>query len=185
MGNCQSYGSRWFISFCLAVFLPLFSSTVQSQSGSEAVEFKDGSPDRYVVQEGDTLWDIANRFLDDPWRWPLIWRENQAIENPHLIFPGDLLVVTSDRMIKAVRMEPKVYVSPLERAIPTIPPNVIQPFLTSALILDPGEMEDAGHVLSGTEDELILGKTHEILWPGNCGYHCRPVPFVSHWTESE
>ena len=145
--------SRWFVAVCLMVVLPLSGALAQSET-----DFKPGHPDRYVVQEGDTLWDIANKFLLDPWRWPLIWQENAAIENPHLIFPGDLLVVTSDHHIKVVRLEPKVHVQPLERAVPTIPPHIIYPFLTAASIVDPGELDQAGHVLSGVEDELVLGK---------------------------
>ena len=164
MQNSQSKLFKKFVSICFAALLPLSVTIAQSETGQSETDqstsdFKQGHPDRYVVQEGDTLWDIANKFLNDPWRWPLIWRENSKIENPHLIFPGDLLVVTSDRMIKAVRLEPKIYVQKLERAINTIPPHIIQPFLTSALIVEPGELEEAGHVLSGVEDnELVLGK---------------------------
>ncbi len=164
MQNSQSNLFKKFVSICFAALLPLSvamaqSDTEQSATNQSTPDLKQGHPDRYVVQEGDTLWGIANKFLNDPWRWPLIWRENSDIKNPHLIFPGDLLVVTSDHMIKAVRLEPKIHVLELERAISTIPPHIIQPFLTAALIVEPGELEKAGHVLSGVEDnELVLGK---------------------------
>ena len=158
MPNSRSNMSIWFASICLTVFLPLSAAIGQSANDQSGSNLRAGHPERYVVQEGDTLWGIARKFLKDPWRWPLIWQENNEIANPHLIFPGDLLVVTSNHLIKAVRLEPKVYVQPLERAIPTIPPHVIQPFLTSALILEPGELDGAGHVVLGVEDELVLGK---------------------------
>src|SRR5215207_3638832 len=56
-----------------------------------AVELRADHPDTYTVQRGDTLWDIASRFLGEPWLWPEIWQANPQVENPHLIYPGDVL----------------------------------------------------------------------------------------------
>ena len=115
-----------------------------------------------MVKKGDTLWDLANRFLKDPWRWPLIWKHNEDVANPHLIFPGDLLIVTGLDDLKIVRVKPKVRRSPLDRGIPAIPPDIIQPFLTSPLIVDEGELEKAGYVLQGVDDQIILGKYNQF-----------------------
>lgn len=48
-----------------------------------------GSPDYYLIQEGDTLWDISTRFLNDPYAWPELWSYNEYITNPHWIYPGN------------------------------------------------------------------------------------------------
>jgi hypothetical protein len=58
---------------------------------AEDVPLKSDHPEKYTVQKGDTLWDISKMFLDSPWLWPEIWHINQQIENPHLIFPGDVI----------------------------------------------------------------------------------------------
>src|SRR6267142_2209384 len=50
-----------------------------------------GAPDEYTIVKGDTLWDLSQKFLNNPWYWPKIWRLNPAIENPHWIYPGNKL----------------------------------------------------------------------------------------------
>ena len=49
----------------------------------------------YIIKQGDTLWDIANTFLKDPFLWPFIWKANPSITNPDLIFAGNKLVIPS------------------------------------------------------------------------------------------
>jgi len=54
----------------------------------------------HVVEKGDTLWDISDLYLGTPWIWPSIWKDNDEIENPHLILPGDKIWVSAREMRK-------------------------------------------------------------------------------------
>ncbi len=68
------------------------AALAQTEAGrSMSVPISPTAPERYVVKKGDTLWDISAMYLSDPWYWPEIWYVNPSIQNPHLIFPGDVL----------------------------------------------------------------------------------------------
>jgi len=125
-------------------------------------------PDRYTVVEGDTLWDIAGRFLETPWRWPDVWHVNPQIKNPHLIYPGDELTLTYDAngnpIIKRTkRGRPTVKLSPglrktrLDRAIPTIPLDAIQQFLSKPMSVGEKELQAAPYVVQPADDHVVAG----------------------------
>jgi len=69
--------------FALMAFL---SAAARAQDGTAAMP---GGGDFYVIQSGDTLWDISTRFLNDPHAWPELWSYNEYITNPHWIYPGN------------------------------------------------------------------------------------------------
>jgi LysM repeat protein len=65
-----------------------------AQAGVPLSELAPGAPERYTIKKGDTLWAISVLYLKSPWRWPELWGMNkQAIANPHLIYPGQMLVL--------------------------------------------------------------------------------------------
>src|SRR5678815_5706305 len=95
-----------------------------------AVEMRGDHPDTYVVQRGDTLWDIAGRFLKRPWLWPEIWQANPQVRNPHLIYPSDVLSLAYlDRM--AVQEGPRN-----GAPINAIPLAAVEPFLKKLRVVD-------------------------------------------------
>jgi hypothetical protein len=46
------------------------------------------APEAYLVRPGDTLWNLSQRFLNNPWYWPKVWSYNQELDNPNWIYPG-------------------------------------------------------------------------------------------------
>lgn len=67
----------------------------EDAAGTQAAEaLTDEAPRYYTIVKGDTLWDITHKFLDDPFRWPKVWRLNPYIKNPHLIYPGNVVRIT-------------------------------------------------------------------------------------------
>ncbi|PHS73016.1 MAG: peptidoglycan-binding LysM-like protein [Cycloclasticus sp.] len=130
---------------------------------ADNIELNPSHPDRYVVVKGDTLWDISARFLQTPWRWPDIWQANDQIENPHLIYPGDIIELSFiDGQPRLTlkrgdgKLSPSIRRSSLEDAIPTIPIGDIAAFLNNPRVMTQEEHDAAPYVVA-FDDEHILG----------------------------
>src|SRR5512145_88127 len=81
---------------------PVEGSAPAAADGQGAV----APPDTYTVRPGDTLWDLAGRFLNNPWYWPKVWSYNPEITNPHWIDPGQLLRFFPSAEEVPTRVEP-------------------------------------------------------------------------------
>ncbi len=133
-----------------------------------------GAPNEYVVQVGDTLWDIAGTFLRDPWYWPEIWYVNPEIENPHLIYPGDVLglvYIDGEPRITNVRastyrLSPQARVTPLTESITSIPYEDVQAFLSSGVILEKSQADALPYLLATRGDHLMASAGNEIYVRG-------------------
>src|SRR5687768_11538133 len=115
-----------------------------------AAELRAGHPTTYVVQKGDTLWDIAGKFLGQPWLWPEIWQANPQVENPHRIYPGDVLslsYVDGEPVITTTSAGPRV-----DEAVNTIPLAEIEPFLKQFTVVE--QIESLPYVIGLEEDRL-------------------------------
>ena len=128
-------------------------------------------PQSYVVVKGDTLWDISSKFLRDPWRWPEIWHINPEIQNPHLIFPGDVItlvyrdgkpVLEVTRGRPTVKLSPTAHTSRLESAITTIPASAVAQFLKRPRILTEAQIKNAGYISHAEDDHLVSGAGGKI-----------------------
>ena len=141
---------------------------------SEPVPLAAGAPNEYVVQDGDTLWDIAATFLRDPWYWPEVWYVNPQVENPHLIYPGDVLaLVTIDGQTRITnvrastyRLSPQARVSPLNEAVSSIPYEQIDAFLSKGLVLEKDQAEQLPYILATRGDHLIASAGNDVYIRG-------------------
>src|SRR5210317_1667424 len=141
---------------------------------NEPVPLAEGHPNEYVVQVGDTLWDIAATFLKDPWYWPEIWYVNPDIVNPHLIYPGvvlGLVYIDGQPRITNVRastyrMSPQARVTPLTESISSIPYEDVAAFLSSGIILEKGQADALPYLLETRGDHLIASAGNEIYVRG-------------------
>ncbi len=147
---------------------------------ADTVKLNPGHPDEYVVQKGDTLWDISAQFLQEPWYWPTIWRGNPQITDPHLIYPGDIvslsvidgqpiLTVNGSGMAvngRNVKLSPVARSYERDEAIPSIPVDAIQQFLTQPRIVSEGEMINWPYVVSSYDEHLVSGAGNKIYVRG-------------------
>ncbi len=146
----------------------------------ESITYEPEYPQTYIVQKGDTLWDISSVFLRDPWHWPEIWFKNPQVENPHLIYPGDVLAIiyiggqkfvqivrrgddgqvlstggSSGSGMKIIKLSPRVRSQSIDASIPSIPIDSIRHLLSRPLIIDEDELNKAAYVLSSQDSHLI------------------------------
>jgi hypothetical protein len=81
----------------LFIFVVLFAFTVNA---------KEKPTEHYTIQKGDTLWDISGDKLGDQFLWPNLWRVNPQIENPDLIYPGNVIIIPSlEELMRLLGME--------------------------------------------------------------------------------
>ncbi|MEN8213929.1 MAG: LysM peptidoglycan-binding domain-containing protein [Pseudomonadota bacterium] len=119
-----------------------------------AVQLRDGHPNEVIVTRGDTLWDISGRFLEHPWEWPRLWKNNPSINNPHLIYPGDRLRLTwVNGQPRLVRHRGRGKGSP----IGIVSLRELRTFLSRPYLLDDATIETSGYIIGFREGTLIAG----------------------------
>ena len=159
-------------------FASLLGSGAHAQS---SVRLAADAPDSYTVVRGDTLWGISGRFLQEPWRWPEVWRLNRdEIRNPHLIYPGQVILLDRSGPWLSVgrrvggggggtqdgRLQPRVYSEPIAEALPSIPLQIIEPFLNRPLVIDQPRLDGSATIVA-TETSRVLTGTGDTVFAKN------------------
>ena len=162
-----------------------------AQAPSAPLALRPDAPDRYVIVPGDTLWGISTRYTDSPWRWPELWGMNrEQIRNPHLIYPGMVLLLDRARGTLSVagsqpggpgtggqpgtgtgtgptppggsaKLAPRVRAESLAGdEIPSIPPSAIEPFLSRPLVVEPDGLKRAPTIVATEKDRVVIAAGH-------------------------
>ncbi|MGI9200125.1 MAG: LysM peptidoglycan-binding domain-containing protein [Woeseiaceae bacterium] len=163
-----SLNYRLRITFAALTAALLFGSFNAFSQGASPLA--DDHPNEYTVQDGDTLWDIAATFLKDPWYWPEIWYINPEIENPHLIYPGDVLglVYVEGRQMVApirassLRLSPTARATPLTEAVTSVAYEDIAAFLSTGGVLQKDQVNELPYMLASRGDHLIAAAGNTI-----------------------
>jgi hypothetical protein len=136
-------------SFALLTLVAMSPIAVHAQ-----VELNPSHPQTYRVRSGDTLWDIAGRFLKEPWRWREIWDANQSIGDPNRIYPGDVL------NLYYRNGKPRIgrgAAGSVQVPVPTVPVGAVRPFLTRAYVLEKSEIDEAPYVVAFPDEHIVGG----------------------------
>ena len=167
--------------------LPEQRETAQrvAQAGVPLSELAPNAPDSHTVQTGDTLWDISKLFLKSPWRWPELWGMNlDQIRNPHLIFPGQVLVLVKTdgraqlKLAQAdagpamptntVKLSPRVRSSLLDNgAVASVPMHLIAPFLNEAVVFESDQLDAAPRIVATQEGRVMVTNGETAYVTGN------------------
>jgi hypothetical protein len=164
--------------------VPATSAQAVPASAGPHCSFRANAPDQHVVVKRDTLWDISGTFLERPWCWPEVWGMNrEEIRNPHWIYPGQVIYFdrahgrltltrpgTGDAdagLPPVIRLSPQIRTGGLERdAVSSIPPGVIEPFLTQPLVVEPRELDAAARIAATPETRVYLAEGDRIYVRG-------------------
>ena len=140
----------------------------------ETIVYEPEHPETYIVRKGDTLWDISNTFLRDPWFWPEIWYKNPQVNNPHLIYPGDELAIIyvggqkriqltrrgetgsalANSGLTIVKLSPRIRAQSIDASIPSIPIESIRQLLQKPLAIEEEELANAAYILDSRDNHL-------------------------------
>ena len=144
------------------------------------LNFVPQAPEQYTVVPGDTLWDLSNRFLVQAWFWPEIWYLNPQIEDPHLIYPGDVISIfyvggkpylTVDggprtTAAGAQRLSPSVRTETIDEDPYAIPIQAIQQFIIRPRVVSIEELESAPYIVGSQEERLAYGSGDRVYVRG-------------------
>ena len=143
----------------------------------EDTETEDATMNQYMIQAGDTLWDLAQANFGDPQYWPQLWSINEYITNPHWIYPGNAIQFTPGTTIEPPQIdiisnqeigyvvEQQQFGTEESLCGPDVRFDFKQPtgtFLVSGFIEDPENLEVLGKVEASPKNQTFLIEENKV-----------------------
>ncbi|MDS4031914.1 MAG: LysM domain-containing protein [Candidatus Contendobacter sp.] len=147
-------------------------------ANAAAVALRPDHPQTYTVAPGDTLWSIAQRFLQNPWQWRDIWRQNPQIRNPNRIYPGDVLKFSYDPSgkpqlevaerveVPLLKLSPEVRIETLTQPIPPVPRAAVESFLTRALVMSEAQWKETPYIVADDDNQAVYADRDRVYARG-------------------
>lgn len=145
---------------------------------SSSLELNPNAPESYTVKKGDTLWDIAGKFLKHPWRWPEIWDNNREIKNPHLIYPGDVIRLENGLLsyngkalskgsadeadANTIKLKPRIRIERTQESILGEPISTLAAFTFWPKVLSAAQVKQAPYIVASQDNSLLITQEQKI-----------------------
>ena len=131
-----------------------------AEGGAETV------PDIHLVRRGDTLWDLCNHYYQNPWAWPKVWSYNPQIANPHWIYPGDQVRLTSATGGQALSLAKRTSstiggAGALINRRPLVPRDTV--FLRDQGYLGDPKRDVWGELIGSDEEQMMLAEGNHVV----------------------
>ncbi|MCG7656769.1 LysM peptidoglycan-binding domain-containing protein [Wielerella bovis] len=153
---------------------------ISNSAIAENLRVRPGAPSRYTVKQGDTLWSISGKYLYRPWKWHALWGANRSkIRNPHLIYPGQTLVLSYvngkprlgvDRSrsggIPTIKLSPRVRDLGSGYGIPSINVDFYRMFMKTPQFMSAEELTSLPRLVSSTDNRLYFSDGDRVYADG-------------------
>lgn len=151
------------LRICLwtAVLMAVLPGLTVAGEKKEKVEYEAGF--YYTIQKGDTLWSLSKKFADNAWEWPEMWKDNDQIPNPHLIYPGERI-----RIYQKSRIEEMAAADKKPEPVAAAPKVTDPPFFYYSLIERAGFIRKDPVAALGSifkvQDDKAMISTHDLVY---------------------
>lgn len=161
----------------IITLLCMAGMAISAHTQAASLKIRPNAPQRYVVKKGDTLWGISGKYLYSPWQWNRLWGANRnAIRNPHLIYPGQVLVLryvngqprlsvehaqTRSDGIPVIKLHPRVRETS-GYGIPTVNVNLYRMFMKHPQIIAPEETANAPRLIAGPDNRVLYTQGNRV-----------------------